>query len=183
VKDNSVIKYFVFTILAVVFVVTGCQGGQKEVDPEKLNLVDHYVEDLTKALLDAEPDLLGWVREPYSENLPLKYDNDRLALLDEHKQKIEAIRERRQGVEFPTEDEIADWQVIVVRGDDEWLLEGSSVLEALLELDTLSDRFTAAVELIADNEGVMTMTQSELIITLTEELLPAVETIRAVLYR
>jgi len=71
----------------------------------------------------------------------------------------------------------------VVRGDDEWLLEGSSVLEALLELDTLSDRFTAAVELIADNEGVMTMTQSELIIILTEDLLPTVEEIRAVFYR
>lgn len=182
-KDNLVIKYLVVTILAVVFVVTGCQGGQKEVDPEQLNLVDHYVEDLTKALLDAEPDLLGWVREPYSDNLPLKYDNDRLALLDEHMQKIMAIRERRQGVDFPTEDEIADWQVIVVRGDDEWLLEGSSVLEALLELDILSDRFTAAVELIVDNEGVLTMTQSELIITLTEELLPAVEAIRAVFYR
>jgi hypothetical protein len=171
----------VVTLLS--FVITGCQAQPKEVDPAVLNLVDHYVEELTAALLDAEPDLLGWIREPYADDIPLKYSEERIGWLLEHRTRIEEIRQLRASDLFPAEADIALWQVIVVRGDDEWLLEGPAVIGALSELETLSDRVIDAIEMIKDGNGELSLTESQGIIKLTEEINPAVEEIRAVFYK
>jgi len=154
-----------------------------EVDPDQLNLVDHYVEELTSVLLDSEPDLLGWVREPYSDNLPLKYNEERIKLLSLHQDKIKQIYMIRDSADFPSPEVLNKWQVIVVRGDDEWLLEGSQVLETLQTLEVLSDRVDQAIDLISEHDGLLDMDQSALIIELTDELVPAVEAIRAVFYK
>jgi hypothetical protein len=162
---------------------SGCQEPVVEVDPDQLNLVDHYVEELTSVLLDSEPDLLGWVREPYSDNLPLKYNEERIKLLSLQQDKIKRIYTFRDSAEFPAEEDMAKWQVIVVRGDDEWLLEGSQVLETLQTLEVLSDRVDQAIDLISEHDGLLDMHQSALIIELTDELVPAIEAIRAVFYK
>lgn len=170
-------------ILLIVGSFSGCREPVVEVDPDQLNLVDHYVEELTSALLDCEPDLLGWVREPYSDNLPFKYNEERINLLSLHQEKIKQIYMIRDSAEFPAEEDMAKWQVIVVRGDDEWLLEGAQVVETLNTLEVLSDRVEQAIAMISEHDGVLDMEQSALIIELTDELVPAVEAIRAVFYK
>jgi hypothetical protein len=170
-------------ILLLAVTSSGCREPVVEVDPDQLNLVDHYVEELTSALLDSEPDLLGWVREPYSDNLPLKYTEERISLLKVHQKRIMQICEIRDSKEFPTTEVLAKWQVVVVRGDDEWLLEGSQVVETLQTLEVLSGRVDQAVDLISEHDGLLDMEQSVLIIKLTDELVPAVEAIRAVFYK
>jgi hypothetical protein len=169
-------------LIAVCF-TAGCQEPVIEVDPEDLNLIDHYVEELTHTLLDVEPDLLGWVREPYAENFPLKYNEERIILLAGHLEKISRIREKRQAETFPPEEIIAKWQVIVVRGSDEWLLEGPVIIEALGRLEELSDRVEQSIKVIIDSEGSLDEAQSENIIALIEELSPTIEDIRAVFYK
>jgi hypothetical protein len=170
-------------ILLIVGSFSGCREPVVEVDPDQLNLVDHYVEELTSAVLDSEPDLLGWVREPYSDNMPLKYNEERISLLSLHQEKIKQIYAIRDNSEFPSTEVLAKWQVIVVRGADEWLLEGPQVIETLHTLEELSDRVDQAITMISEHDGVLDMEQSELIIDLTDELVPAVEAIRAVFYK
>jgi hypothetical protein len=170
-------------ILLSVGSFSGCREPVVEVDPDQLNLVDHYVEELTSVLLDSEPDLLGWVREPYSDNLPLKYNEERIKLLSLHQEKIKQICTIRDSANFPSTEVLAKWQVVVVRGDDEWLLEGSQVIETLQTLEVLSDRVDQAIDLISEHDGLLDMEQSVLIIKLTDELVPAVEAIRAVFYK
>ena len=163
--------------------LTGCEEPVVEVDPADVSLIDHYVEELTFTLLDVEPDLLGWVREPYSENFPLQYNAERIALLAGHLEIISRIREQRQKEAFPAEAVISEWQVIVARGSDEWILEGPVVVEALARLEELGDRVEKALEVIIDHDGTLDVEQSERVITLLEELVPAVEEIRAVFYQ
>ena len=179
---NFILLTLGLLLIAVCF-TTGCQEPVIEVDPVELSLIDHYVEELTLALLDAEPDLLGWVREPYAENYPLQYDEERINLLVGHLEKISRIREKRQAETFPPEEIIAKWQVIVVRGSDEWLLEGPVIVKALDRLEELSDRLEQSIKLIVDSEGILDDEQSETIITLIDELAPTVEDIRAVFYK
>ena len=179
---NFILLTLGLLLIAVCF-TTGCQEPVIEVDPVELSLIDHYVEELTLALLDAEPDLLGWVREPYAENYPLQYDEERINLLVGHLEKISRIMEKRQAETFPPEEIIAKWQVIVVRGSDEWLLEGPVIIEALGRLEELSDRLEQSIKLIVDSVGILDVEQSETIITVIEELAPTVGDIRAVFYK
>ncbi len=163
--------------------LAGCREPDIEVDPEDLSLIDHYVEQLSLALLDVEPDLLGWVREPYSDNFPLKYNEERITLLTEHLKIIRQIREQRQEDTIPDEDIIAKWRVVLVRGSDEWFLEGPAVVDALARLAMLSDRVEQAIAIIIESEGKLDTDQSQFIVTLTEELAPEIEAIRVIFYK
>ncbi len=163
--------------------LAGCQEPVIEVDPEDLSLIDQYVEELSQALIDVEPDLLGWVREPYSDNYPLKYNEERIAIIAEHLEKIRQIREQRQKDTFPDQDIIAKWQVVVVRGSDEWFLEGLAVVDALDRLEMLCARVEQACAMIIDSEGMLDAEQSQFVVTLIEELTPEIEAIRVVFYK
>jgi len=178
----SILKRGLVLIL-LLLCLSGCQEPVVEVDPEELNLIDHYVEELTLSLLDLEPDLMGWIREPYSENYPLKYDEERIAFLEEHLKNIRAIRELRQNETFPDESTILQWQVIVVRGSEEWLLEGPAVVNALSRIETLGDRVEQAISMIVDSEGTLDPAQSDLVLALIEELPLEIEEIREVFYK
>lgn len=172
----------VLLVIASCF-MAGCQEPVVEVDPADLNLVDHYVEELTLALLDLEPDLMGWVREPYAENFPLKYNKERIVFLVGHLRKINQIRETRQTESFPSTVLMAQWQVIVVRGSEEWFLEGPAIVDALGRLEDLSDRVEQSINLIVDSEGILDLEQSEIVVNLIDELAPTVDEIRAVFYQ
>lgn len=162
---------------------TGCTPEVKEVDPAALNAVDHYVEELTIAILEAEPDLRGWVREPYAGDLPLVYDTERIDWLKEHRLKIEAAEQLRDAKAFPAESDILRWKVVVVRGENEWLLEGQVVNNALKELQILSEEITAAITLIEAETGELSLEQSADILELVEEIKPRIEAVREVFYK
>jgi hypothetical protein len=172
-----------FLVVILCCFLPGCQEPVVEVDPAQLYMIDQYVEELSVALLDTEPDLLGWIREPYADDMPLKYSDERITLLKEHLHKIGQLKKIREIDDFPSKELISKWQVIVVRGDDEWLLEGPEIVEALEALDLLSSRVEQTIDQIAANDGVLDMEQSETVVALTEELALVVEEIRAVFYK
>jgi len=182
---NRNLVYFLVGLMLMTMMtcLAGCREPDLEVDSEDLSLIDQYIEELSLALLDVEPDLLGWVREPYSDNYPLKYSEERIILLTEHLKIIQQIRKQRQKDTFPDEDIIAKWRVVVIRGSNEWFLEGPAVVDALTRLAMLSDRVEQAIALIIDNEGKLDADQSQLVVTLIEELAPEIEAIRVIFYK
>jgi hypothetical protein len=161
----------------------GCQPEEEEFDETALVIVSDYVEELTVAMLDLIPDLMGWVREPHSDNLPLRYDEERIIWLEEYRVRLEDIRQRYRGDDFPADEEIADWQIVVVRGDREWLLEGPVVLGALAETEALYTEIRGAISMISAADGELDMAQSQKVMSLVEEIEPRVEEIRSILFK
>ena len=170
-------------LVAGMIYAAGCQPEEKEFDEMAFVTVNDYVEEITAAMLDLLPDLQGWIREPYSDNLPLRYDQERREWLQDHRENIEMIRQRYSGIDFPDAEEIASWQVIVERGEQEWLLEGADLAEALGKLDNLRDQISAVLEMIEEGAGELDSGQSEQVFKLINEVQPVVEAVRLLLFR
>lgn len=172
--------------LAAVFALfSGCSEEvvEEEFDQADLVALDQYIEEMTGALLDLKPDLQGWIREPYQEELPLRYDEERIGWLKEQQGKLAEIDNRYRNGDFPTDEEIAAWQVVVVRGEKEWLLEGSEVLAALDKLEQLKEKVKGTIEMIKTSGGELNMEQSEEVLVLIDDMEPAVGEIRVVFFR
>ena len=187
-------KLFIFSVLIICLILTvlalaGCQPEeeeQEEFDRAALEAVDRYIVEMGEALKDEtlRADLKGWAREYYEDELPLYYDEERRGWLDEHREKLQELkRSRVQSSDFPAEEEIAAWEVIVVRGEDEWLLEGEEVLSGLNTLNSLYDEMIAVLNMIIENEGELDVEQSERVLALLDDIEPAVEEARSVLRR
>ncbi len=173
-------------ILGLALFSASCQPEEEEeFDQEALVAVDNYINEMTGALSDAtlRADLKGWVRDYYEDDLPLYYDEERREWLKEHKEELERVRQKHLHSGFPTTKEISEWQVVVVRGDMEWKLEGEEVIQALRQLDALYEEITGTIDMIIDNDGELDMQQSERVLELLDEIDPAVEEIRSVLFR
>lgn len=171
-------------ILGLALFSASCQPEEEEeFDQEALVAVDNYINEMTGALSDAtlRADLKGWVRDYYEDDLPLYYDEERREWLKEHKEELERVRQKHLNSGFPTAEEISEWQVVVVRGDMEWMLEGEEVIQALRQLDELYEEITGTIDMIIDNDGELDMQQSERVLELLDEIDPAVEEIRSVL--
>ena len=175
----------ILTVLLLIFGLLNmaCQPEEEIFDQQALIMVDDYVIKITEAILAAQPDLLGWVRAPYSDNLPLEYDGERQEWLLEHKLKLEAIRKQHLGEAFPAREEIALWQVVVVRGDQEWLLEGPVLVDALANLEELTVDLIGTIEMIIENDGKLDLTQSDQVLKLIDRIEPEIEEVRYVLFR
>ena len=167
-------------LLSLSLLNLSCQPEQ--IDEAALIAVNKYIQDLTAAILDSHPDLLGWVREPYSDNLPLRYDEDRIEWLREHKEKFETIRQDYLNDEFPTTAEVARWKVVVVRSDQEWLLEGPELVEAMTILEELYVDVSAAIVMIIENSGELNLNQSDQVLNLVDRIEPEIEAVRKVLF-
>jgi len=155
-----------------------------EVDEEALIAINNYVEEMTAALPAVKIELQGWVREIRAEDdLPLRYDEERRQWLQEHKEDLEAIRRKHLDTDFPDAEEIEAWDVIIVRGDREWELDGKAWLKALDQLEDLVDEVIETIEVIMAQEGELDMEQSERVLELIEEIEPVIEKVRAVIFR
>ncbi len=163
----------------------GCQPEPEEFDESALIAVNDYVDEMTTALLDStlEADLKGWVRDYYEEDLPLRYDEERRQWLSEHGENLETLYGRHRNSEFPSEEKIADWQVVIVRGENEWLLEGSDALGALENLEALYRQLLGVIAMIVESAGELSMEQSERVLELIDDLEPRVYEIREVYFR
>lgn len=184
------LKYTVILICLAItfFAVTGCEPEEEEeeFDREALMAVDRYIVEMGEALKEEtlRADLKGWVREYYEDDLPLYYDEERREWLDEHRAVLQQEqRKHLEGSNFPAEDEIAEWDVIVVRGDEEWQLVGEDVLEGLHTINDLYDEMITVIEIIIEQEGELNMTQSERVLDLLDDIEPAVEEARSFLRR
>jgi hypothetical protein len=175
----------IMVLVATAAVLCGCSEEvvEEEFDESDLVAVDEYIEEMTEELLDIKPDLQGWIREPYQEDLPLRYDEERIGWLKEQQERLAEIENLYRQGDFPTEEEITSWEVVVVRGEKEWLLEGREVLGALDKLEQLKGKVSGAIEMIETSGGELNMEQSEEVMALIDELEPEVEEIRAVLFR
>lgn len=180
-------------IVIILFLATGlvlfsaaCQPEEEEeFDERALVAVDNYIEEMTDALSDStlRADLQGWVRDYYEDELPFYYDEERREWLGEHQEDLEGLRQRHLGGNFPSVEEIIEWQVVVVRGEREWMLEGEEVIGALASLDALYAEMTAAIEMIIASEGELDMEQSERVLDLLDGIDPVIEEVRSVFYR
>jgi len=176
-------------LIILVFVLTaftaGCQPEPEEFDESALIAVNDYVDEMTAALLDStlEADLKGWIRNYEEDDLPLRYDEERRQWLTEHAENLELLYGRHRNSGFPTDEEIAGWQVVIVRGDKEWLLEGSEALGALEKLEALYRELLDVITMIVESTGELSMEQSERVLALIDDLEPRVYEIREVYFR
>lgn len=176
-------------VLVPVLAAAGCQPGEieeEEFDRDALMAVDTYIVEMGEALKEdtLRADLQGWVRGYYEDDLPFYYDEERREWLNEHLVSLEKLKRKHlEGSDFPSKDEIAEWDVVVVRGEEEWQLEGEEVLSGLGTLNELYDEMIAVITMIIDNEGELTMEQSERVLTLLDEIEPAVKEARSVFKR
>lgn len=186
-------KLFIYTAIFIclaltVFAAAGCEPEEEveEFDQAALEAADRYIVKMGEALKEEtlRADLQGWSREYYGDDLPLYYDEERREWLGEHREKLKNLqRSHLDSSDFPAEAEIAEWEVVVVRGENEWLLEGEEVLTGLNTLNELYDEMIAVIDLIIENEGELDMEQSERVLELLDEIDPAVEKARSVLRR
>lgn len=176
---------FILLMLSVAIVSTGCQPEPEEFDESALIAVNDYVDEMTTAMLDAtlEADLKGWVRDYYEDDLPLRYDEERRQWLAEHAENLERIHGRHRNSGFPADELIASWQVVIVRGENEWLLEGSEALGALENLEALYRELLDVIKLIVESAGELSMEQSERVLELIDDLEPRVYEVREVYFR
>ncbi len=168
------------------FAAGGCEPEEEEpeVDEEAIVAINNYVEEITAFLPEVKIDLQGWSRDPHSDDdMPFEYDEERREWLREHKVEIEAVRDRHLNAQFPDEEEIASWDVIIVRSDREWQLDGVEWLEALEQLEELTGEVISVIDMILAEEGELDMEQSERVLELIEEIEPEIEAVRSVIFR
>ncbi len=187
-KSSAAYLSLFICLVCLIFAVAGCEPEQEEeeFDQAALEAVDDYIVEMGKALKEEtlRADLKGWVREYYEDDLPLYYDEERRGWLEEHRESLEELkRSHMESSEFPTEEEIAGWEVIVVRGGEEWLLKGEEVLSGLDTIDALYDEMVNVIAMITRQEGELDMAQSERVLDLIDEIDPAVAEARSVLNR
>ncbi len=183
---KQLLVIFLIIIAGVAFSALSCQPEEEEeFDEAALIAVDNYVEEMTEALSDStlRADLMGWSRDYYEDEMPFYYDEERREWLGGNKEILETLRRRHRENSFPEVEEIADWQIVIVRGEREWMLEGEEVITALGKLDDLYDEVTGTIAMIINNEGELDMPQSEQVLELLEEIDPVVEEVRSVFYR
>ncbi len=172
--------------LAVFSLATaGCEPEEEEpeVDEEALVAINDYVEEMTALLPGVKIDLQGWSKDPHSEDdMPFEYDEERRQWLREHREDIEAVRDRHLDTEFPAAEEIETWDVIIVRGDREWELDGGKWLTALDRLEDLVGEVTDVIAMILEEDGELDMDQSERVLELIEEIEPEIEAVRSVIF-
>lgn len=189
-RKSSIIVFMAAALLltALALFTAGCEPEEEEAfDERALVAVSNYVQEMTRALLDDTmiADLQGWVRDYYHEedDLPLEYDEERREWLLEHRDRLQSLREQHLSDDFPTREEIAGWEVVIVRGDKEWLLEGEIVNEALDKLDALYLETTGVIEMIEEEEGELDFDQSERVLDLIDGIEPVVDEVREVFFR
>lgn len=172
-------------VLLLIAVAAGCQPEPEEFDESALITVSDYVDQMTTALLDStlEADLKGWVRDYYEDDLPLRYDEERRQWLAEHGENLETLYGQHRSSGFPADEEIAGWQVVVVRGENEWLFDGAEALGALEKLEALYRELLGVIGMIVESTGELSMEQSERVLELIDDLEPRVYEIREVYFR
>ncbi len=175
-------------ILSPAVFLAGCLPEEEEEDFDEAALVavDNYIKEMTAALSDStlRADLQGWSREYYEDDEPpFYYDQERREWLAEHREELTALRQKhRKGSDFPSSEEVAGWEVIIVRGEQEWLLYGGEVIEALDLLEVLFAEVLAVIDLIISNEGELDEPQSKRVLDLLDEIDPAVEEVRSIFF-
>lgn len=163
----------------------GCETEEEVFDERPLVAVNSYIYELSNALTDDLflADLKGWSREYYEDDMPFYYDQERREWLAEHRKNLETIRNNHLVGQFPSEEEIAEWEVVIVRGDQEWLLEGDEVNNALQKLSDLFHKVMEILEMIEDADGELDEAQSKQVLELLEIIEPRVHEVREVLFR
>ena len=157
---------------------------EPEFKEEDLYAVNAYVEELTPVLLEVVPDLKGWKRDPHAEeDIPFEYDEERREWLRGHKETIEAVQDEHLNETFPEKETIERWEVVVVRGDREWLMEGDEVVEALETLNQFSDEMIGTIETILNRSGELDEEQSEEVLAVIERTEPVVAEVREAIFR
>ncbi len=190
-KNITTLFVLLLIISAIIFLSAGCSliepEEEEEFDRAALFAVDSYIKEMTNYLSDItlRADLKGWSRDYYEdESPPFYYDEERREWLREHKEEITALRQNHlEGSNFPTREEVFEWEIIVVRSEHEWMLYGEEVVEALDSLDRIYEEVIGVISMIIENEGDLDVQQSERVLNLIEDLDTAVDEVRGKFFR
>lgn len=163
----------------------GCEQEEEEVfDKADLYAVNDYVEEMTSAMHEVVPDLKGWSRAPHSdEGMPLEYDEERLEWLGEHRDQLEEVKQEHLENGVPEMEKIEQWEVVVVRGTEEWLMKGPEVVEALEKLNEFALDLKSSIAMIKENDGQLDEEQSEEIKALIDRVEPVTKEVRHQIFR
>lgn len=178
-KVKFTISVIILTCLCLSTLVISCRTA--EADEEALFLIRNYIKETTIALENVQTDLQGWCREPYSDNVPLRYSHQRRQWFEEHKVQITKIMNNYPDGAFPPTEVINQWRVLVIRGEEECLVEGPKLAWALNELHSLSSEALALLQIIISSDGELNMEQSEQVFRLIEKLEEQIKEIKAVI--
>jgi len=190
-KKAEIILLLPVIIAALVCFSAACEifetEEEEEFDRAALIAVDSYIKEMTYALSDStlRADLKGWSRDYYEDDSPpFYYDEERREWLGEHKEEIAALRKKHlEGGNFPSREEVLEWEIIVVRGEQERLLYGEEVIEALDSLNSIYDEVIGVIRMIIESEGDLNEQQSERVLYLLEDLDPALDEVRRKYFR
>ena len=177
----STIMLLMLTTLLVLS-AAGClpeEQEEEEFDRAALVAVDNYIEEMSGALGDStlRADLQGWCRDYYEDDEPpFIYDEERREWLGEHKEELKDLREKHlTGPDFPDREDIIEWEVVIVRGEREWMLYGEEVIEALDSLEALYTEVITVIEMIIESERELNYQQSVRVLELLDDIDPTLE--------
>ncbi len=189
-KNIFVLFTLLFLITFMVLSAAGCvpeEQEEEEFDRAALVAVDNYIEEMSGALGDStlRADLQGWGRDYYEDDEPpFNYDDERREWLGEHKEELKDLREKHLArSEFPEREEISEWEVVLVRGEREWMLYGEEVIEALDSLEALYTEVITIIEMIIESEGELNYQQSVRVLELLDDIDPTLEEAASVFNR
>jgi len=188
---KNLITAIMLLLLMTLLVLTaaGCvtEDQEEEFDRAALVAVDNYIEEMSGALGDStlRADLQGWCRDYYeADEPPFTYDEERREWLGEHKEDLKDLREKHLArSEFPEREEVSEWEVVIVRGEREWVLYGEEVIEALDSLEALYTEVIKVIEMIIESEGELNYQQSVQVLELLDAIDPTLEKAASVFNR
>ncbi len=186
-KSKPLLLFLLMLLAALVLSGAECEPEEEEgpeVDEAALVAINDYTEEMTAALPEVKIDLQSWSKEPHAEDdPPFSYDEKSREWLSEHKVKLQEIRARHLDTAFPDEKEIASWDVIIIRGEEEWQLDGEKWLAALERLEDLVDEVIGVITMVNAEKGELDMEQSERVLELIEVIEPEIKAVRSVIFR
>ncbi len=185
--NRFIVTFTVFVCLVLILSGATClpeEEAVEEVDEKALQVINSYVGEMTARLLDEtlKADLKGWTRHPHEDDIPYTYDEERMQWLKGHSREIKDLRREHYQGDFPSLEEVASWEVIVVRGGREWTLDGEEWAGALLRLDDLIEELVIVIHMIVANDGELDRVQSKRVGALVDSIEPEVRAVREVFF-
>lgn len=157
----------------------------EDVDEKALQAINSYVEEITARLLDEtlQADLKGWTRRPHEDDMPYTYDEERRQWLEGHSREIKDLRREHLDDNYPSLEEVASWEVIVVRGGQEWTVDGEEWAGALVRLEELIEELVVVIHIIVASGGELDRDQSKRVEALAASIEPEVKAVRSIIFR
>lgn len=112
-------------------------------EPEEFNeagfmAVTAYADDILPEISIAITDFRGWLRDPHNK--------DRIEWLKERREALTSVNNRHLNDQFPTHSEMRSWTVMIERDDEEWLVRGRELANAVRDIQEIAGEMIDTIE-------------------------------------